>query len=384
MAGPKISFITYTYNDAEFAADLLRQTQSFTVQPDEIVLVDDGSDVPFAMPDPPPNLRTIRFEKNKGITRAKGAGLSAASGDLLFSMDCDTRVSPDWLERNLPHANVPSVGLTGGALVYRSGDDLVSRYLTHFGDNHNQHHIGVVDFIPGNAFLLRRDTWEHAGGFTAYDETNCQDHYLCTRLKRLGYSLYSDANATAWQVRRITRTTMCKRVWKWCHKPIKMQALEARTDADVINYLFGTLVAPMLDRFEDANRLGEPLFHYLELLYLAHAVFDSLGYLRSRGRISDQMRGGFMAGLTELFSGHPRIWSMLRADMYAMGHDLLSASNAAADAGTRWEDFFIFSPMLRDGGLLQWLDTQGVPLLISDEVDSDFDFSSYANASYAV
>ncbi len=190
MTRPTISFCTYTFNDAEFTADLIRQTRMFSVRPDEIVVVDDGSDMPFAMDDAPANLRVLRFEKNRGITAAKGAGLSAASGDFIFSMDCDTRVGNTWLERNLPHACVPEIGLVGGSLVYRSGDDLVSRYLSVFGDNHNQHHVGAVDFIPGNAFLLRREMWEQAGGFDGYGETNCQDHYLCGRLKDLGYTLF--------------------------------------------------------------------------------------------------------------------------------------------------------------------------------------------------
>ncbi len=64
MAGPKISFCTYTYNDAEFAEDLIRQAQSFTVEPDEFVVVDDGSDSPFRMCNPQ-NLRVVRFDENQ-------------------------------------------------------------------------------------------------------------------------------------------------------------------------------------------------------------------------------------------------------------------------------------------------------------------------------
>lgn len=379
MAGPTISFSTYTYNDAEFAADLIRQAQVFTVQPDEYIVVDDGSDTVFSMDNPPENLRIIRFDTNQGITRAKGAGLSAATGDFIFSMDCDTRVNPNWLEQSLPHANVPEIGLTGGALVYNSGDDLVSRYLAKFGDNHNQHHIGSVGFIPGNAFLLRRSTWEEAGGFTAYNETNCQDHYLCHRLKSLGYTLYSDARAKAWQLRRITRTTMCKRVWKWCHKPIKLQA---ETADDIPNYLFGILAAPMLERCNDAGKMGEPLFYYLELLYLAHSVLDTLDHLTQRGLMTDAARNGFPAALGEFFRGFPKIWAMLRADLLAMGHTMFIGIEV--ENLELWSEFLIFGQVFREGGLLGWLDQQGVPLLIRDELDEGYHFSSYAQASFAV
>lgn len=385
MQAPKISFITYTYNDADFAADLVRQTQAFTVRPHEILVVDDGSDVPFRMEDAPCNLRTIRFENNQGITRAKGNGLSAASGDYLFSMDCDTRVSRDWLERALTHAGESMVGLVGGSLVHAAGDDLVSRYLSHFGDNHNQHHIGPVSFIPGNAFLLRREVWEHAGGFTAYGETNCQDHYLCNRLKRLGYTLYSDARAQAQQLRRITRTTLCKRVWKWCHKPIKRQLAdvsESGNPTDVTNYLFTVLASPMVDRFDTITELSEPLFYYIEMLYLGHTVLDCLDYLLWRKFVSPSLRSAFINELADMFAGYPYIWTMLQADMAALGHDLRPVKG---DIGVKqWGDLLLFSKAFRNAGVFSWLEQQGVATLIREEMEEDYDFSSYASASFAV
>ncbi|MBA4358601.1 MAG: glycosyl transferase, partial [Desulfovibrio sp.] len=97
MPSPRLSLCTYTYNDAGFIHDLLRQVPSWQVQPDEIVVVDDGSKQPFAPRIPLPQLRVIRLDQNQGITRAKGAGLSAARGERIFSLDCDTRVAPDWL-----------------------------------------------------------------------------------------------------------------------------------------------------------------------------------------------------------------------------------------------------------------------------------------------
>jgi GT2 family glycosyltransferase len=378
MKSPTITLCTYTYNDAEFVEDLVRRSQYFTVKPDEIVVVDDGSDVEFAMVDAPENLRIIRHESNLGITEAKGAGLSEATGDYIFSMDCDTRVSPDWLERNISYLEKSKVGLVGGALIHQSGDDLVSRYMRIFGDNHNLSHIGSVDFIPGNAFLLERKTWEKVGGFSGYHQTNCQDHYLCNKLREAGYTLFSNAEAKAWQRRRVSRTTMCKRVWKWCHKPIKEQAVQAD---DVVTYLFGTLVAPMLDRCHDAAKMGEPLFYYLELLYLAHAVLDVLDFLVHREIIAASLRADFMAGLAHLFRGTPRIWALLKADLLLMGQ---SPSQSSSGDASRWDDFFMFAEMFRNGGLLSWLDRDGMILLVKDELNDDYHFSSYAKTSFAM
>jgi len=382
MDHPEISLITYTYNDADLAAGLVRHVDSFTVKPAEIVVVDDGSDEPFRMGGAPGNLRVIRFERNQGITKAKGEGLSAGLGDYLLSMDCDTRVEPDWLERTLVHAASPQVGMVGGSGEHSSGDDLVSRYLSHFGDNHNRD--GEVDFIPGNAFLMRREVWEHAGGFTGYGDTNCEDHYLCARLRKLGYTLFSDAHAVSRHLRRIARTTLCKRVWRWCHRPVKRQLAEfarAGGPQNVADYLFTVLTVPMIERSERISRLNEPLFYYIELLYLAHTVLDCLDHLVWHGIIGEPLRRSFIAALTEFFAGYPRLRTLLHADMGVLGHDL---RHAEYEVDPVWNDLFLFGDALRNAGVLGWLEHDGVSLLIKEEMEERFDFSSYDAASFAV
>lgn len=387
MIAPRISLCTYTYNDAPFVHDLLRAIPSWVVRPDEIVVLDDGSKVRFAPERDMPGLRVVRLEKNQGITRAKGRGLSEARGELIFSLDCDTRIAPDWLAVNLPNlvredvlheGELRPVGLVGGALVYTSGEDLVSRYLRLYGDNHNLHHIGPVEFIPGNAFLLRRSTWEEVGGFTGFAETNCEDHYLCSQLLARGYALFSDARAKAWQVRRIRRTTLCMRVWKWCHKAVKGQMLPGDR---MIPYLFEVGVKPMLTRFETSIERGEPLFLYIELLYLAHMTLDCLDYAVSTGMASGFVRAGFLRRLAMLFEGYPRLWERLRADLGVIGHSVLMP--AAGDEAA-WEDYFLFADMLRNSGLFQWMERDGLRILMVEDRAENYHFSSYASATFGM
>lgn len=382
MTAPRISLCTYTYNDALFVHDLLRTIPTWVVQPDEIVVVDDGSKTPFAFEREAGNQRVVRLDSNQGITRAKGAGLSAARGELIFSMDCDTRIAPDWLAVNLPNLARTDlgrpVGLVGGALVYTSGEDLVSRYLRLYGDNHNMHHIGPVEFIPGNAFLLRRATWEEVGGFSAYAETNCQDHYLCNLLLARGYALFSDARAKAWQVRKIRRTTLCKRVWKWCHRAVKGQMLGG---GRLVPYLFEVAVKPMLERFETSIERGEPLFLYIDLLYMAHTVLDCLDHAVDTGLAAESLRAGFRRRLALMFEGFPRLWERLRTDLGVIGHSVLMPASGDEQA---WEDFFLFSDMLRNSGLFQWMEREGVRQLALEDRAESYHFSSYAQATFGM
>lgn len=399
MTAPRISLCTYACNDAPLVHDLLRTVSSWTVRPDEIVVVDDGSRAPFA-PEPgapesgangsgAPEPRVVRLAQRQGVTRAKGRGISEARGEIILSLDCDTRLAPDWLEVNLPNLSRAverrkgrsisvgsrsagsrsvrpiSVGMVGGALEQAVGDDLVSRYLRLFGDARSGSHIGPLDFVPGNAFLIRRAVWEEVGGLSAYAGPDCQDHYLCELLLSRGYTPFSDARARAWVVRRLRRTALCKRVWRECQRAVKAQMLPGER---LVPYLFEVGARPMLSRFETGIESGEPLFLYIDLLYLAHLTLDCLDHAVAAGMASDLVRAGFRRRLAMLFEGYPRLWERLRADLGVMGHSVLMP--AAGDEAA-WEDFFLFADMLRNSGLFQWMEREGLrTLMVEDRAEA--------------
>ena len=183
MRTADVSLITYTFNDGSFVDGLLAGLADWTLAPKEVVVVDDGSDTPYAPPPCPVPVRLLRHAANLGIPSTKHEAISAGTAPALLAMDCDTRVVPDWLERCLPQLARPEVGLVSGPVDYRSGDDLVSRFQRAFGDNHNIGQAGATGFVPGNAFLLRRATWEACGGMAAFAGDVCEDHFLCEKIK---------------------------------------------------------------------------------------------------------------------------------------------------------------------------------------------------------
>jgi glycosyltransferase involved in cell wall biosynthesis len=91
MPRPRVSLCTFTYNDGELADGLLAESAGWSVRPDEIVIVDDGSSPPYVPASPPPGCRVLRQPANIGITRTKHEGVSALTGDALAAMDCDAR-----------------------------------------------------------------------------------------------------------------------------------------------------------------------------------------------------------------------------------------------------------------------------------------------------
>ena len=103
MDGIKVSIIIPVYNVEKYLAECLDSALAQTLQPIEIICVDDGStdsspeilDRYAAACD---SLRVIRKE-NGGLSSARNAGLAAAQGEYILSLDSDDRLTgPDALE----------------------------------------------------------------------------------------------------------------------------------------------------------------------------------------------------------------------------------------------------------------------------------------------
>ena len=104
MNGLRASIIIATYQRHEGLRRLLGQlaTQSVPADKFEAIVVDDGSIVPFELPDgkAPYALRLIR-QSNAGPAAARHRGIEAARGEILVVIDDDMQIERDFLERHL-------------------------------------------------------------------------------------------------------------------------------------------------------------------------------------------------------------------------------------------------------------------------------------------
>jgi glycosyltransferase involved in cell wall biosynthesis len=102
----KLSLIIPVYNEATYLLTLFSSVKSSTMQPDEIILCDNGStDGSLEIAQQAAKTLPIKIihEKQKGITYAVDRAWRAATGDIVLKVDADTKLEKVWIARAAKH-----------------------------------------------------------------------------------------------------------------------------------------------------------------------------------------------------------------------------------------------------------------------------------------
>jgi GT2 family glycosyltransferase len=185
MAG--VSVIIPTWNRSELLATALECLSKQTLQPDQIIVVDNGStdDTPAIVERFGAQL--IRFPVNRGFAPAVNAGIENAIGDWILILNNDVELPPDWLASLHAAAEADDAAFAVGKLVCRDQPDtldgswdLLSRgghaWRCGFGRKDGAHWATrrPIDFAPMTAALFHKRVFAQIGlldqRFEAYYE----------------------------------------------------------------------------------------------------------------------------------------------------------------------------------------------------------------------
>src|ERR1700739_3061214 len=112
----RVSVVIPVYDRQALGERALRSACSQEVDGMEIVVVDDSSDPPFALPADlvvDPQVRVLRHEENLGAGRARDTGVAVARGDWIAFLDSDDYWLPGTLGPRLQFAERPFVASGG-------------------------------------------------------------------------------------------------------------------------------------------------------------------------------------------------------------------------------------------------------------------------------
>ncbi len=190
---PQVSVVVATHNRGAMLKEHLAAVLCQKGVDYEVVCVDDGSsdDTPTILARHaelyPAVLRYARTE-NRGPGPARNTGVQMARARLIVIADDDTFPESNWLLRLLAardkhRADVAAYALHPESLHLPAERYLHYRNLLVTGDAYRRDYIGPA------FFLMRRDLYLEAGGFTEARLSAAEDFEFCHRLRRRGVSI---------------------------------------------------------------------------------------------------------------------------------------------------------------------------------------------------
>jgi glycosyltransferase involved in cell wall biosynthesis len=161
-----VSIILCTYNRAALLPDAIRSVLRQTVQEWELIIVDDGStdgtrDLvrKFQRKD---NRILYQFQTNKGLAKARNAGIRNSSGNFLCFVDSDDELKPEHLALRLRYlSRRPEVDFLHGGVILIGPKE--KHFVVDMTDQRKKIHLSKCHI--GGTFFFRRSVLRHVRTF---------------------------------------------------------------------------------------------------------------------------------------------------------------------------------------------------------------------------
>ena len=207
---PLVTVVLVTYGGWDWPYRALEALRDATDEPLEVVCVDNASwdGTGDLLEELVAGATVIRNEHNRGFAGAANQGAAVARGEYLCFLNPDCFAMPGWLPPLLAALERPGIGAViprflspdgtvqeAGSVVDRQGwTEAIGRGAdpadpaTRFPR--------LIDYGSAACLVIRRDTFEEAGGFdSAFHPAYCEDVDLAFRLRAAGlHTLYEPAS----------------------------------------------------------------------------------------------------------------------------------------------------------------------------------------------
>jgi len=158
-----VSVVIPAWNEEKYIPDALDLIAKQTIQPLEVIVVDNNSTDDTAAIAKKMGARVIK-ELQQGITPARNAGFNAAKGDIIARTDADTHVPSNWLETMIEifESNVDIVGVSGPSSFFSESEHdhvVASKLLT-------KTYVAFAGLIHGHEIMIgpnmgvKKEAWE--------------------------------------------------------------------------------------------------------------------------------------------------------------------------------------------------------------------------------
>ena len=243
-----LTVIVPAYNEAGFIADTIRSIQSQTVQPKEIIVVDDHSsdgtgDVARSL-----GVTVLRPEKNTGSKAgAQNFALGHVKTEFVMAIDADTTLAPDAIEKLAPAFEDPKVVAACGFVLPRYVRSMWERgryieYLFAFTYYKQvQDYFGKPMISSGCFSMYRTAIVSDMGGWP--NRTMAEDMDLTWSFYEAGHGVRFIPEAVSYPVEPHNYNFMSKQLTRWSHGFVQNLVLHWRGIIHVPFLRYAVMVA---------------------------------------------------------------------------------------------------------------------------------------------
>ena len=190
-----ISIIIPAYNAEETLAATVQSCLHQTLQPREIIVIDNGShDATAKIAASFADCINYFFTKNEGVSRARNIGAEQATGEWLIFLDADDQLLPHALETLLTTAEDQQANVVYGMVIERREPPQLARLngfnfaagVPPHGAERNFWRCAIA--TPGSA-MIKKSLHEKIGGFvTGYEPMEDRDYWIkCGLLEKIAF-----------------------------------------------------------------------------------------------------------------------------------------------------------------------------------------------------
>ena len=189
----KVCVVIPMYGQEKYTKSCIDFVLKNSGYPHDILVVDDGSKVPFTeVYDPIYKVDVLRLRENSGFTNAVNQGILWAQKrdyDCVLLLNNDTEPSPDFLKLLVDNMeSSPDIGINGSIRVHKDktvaicGSDLI-RGFQYFMEKDIPPTPFDCNIIPFACVLLRMDMIREIGLLDKKYRNHCSDTEYCIRAK---------------------------------------------------------------------------------------------------------------------------------------------------------------------------------------------------------
>ena len=193
-----LSLIVPVYNEEAYLKACLSAIANQTIQPNEVIVVDNGSaDRTLRIAKQYRFIKIVQ-ESRKGVLHARNKGFGLARGDIIARIDADTILPPRWVQKvRTAFADRKVTAVTGPVNYYDMPFPSINHLPDHLMRSSIYNWSPKSPFLFGSNMAIRRSTWHKVRSDLCLRQDIHEDLDLAVHLYNTGHKILYDKNLLA-------------------------------------------------------------------------------------------------------------------------------------------------------------------------------------------